>query len=407
MAQIVFDRVSKTYDDGCEAVRGLDLVVEDGEFLVLVGPSGCGKSTALRLVAGLEDITGGELRIDGHVANALSPRARDIAMVFQSYALYPHLTVGQNIGFGLRVRGYGRAQVAAKVREAADLLELTAFLDRKPAKLSGGQRQRVAMGRALVRSPNAFLMDEPLSNLDARLRGQMRAEIAKLQDLAKVTTLYVTHDQVEAMTMGHRVAVMRDGRVQQHDVPRRLYDAPANTFVAGFIGAPQMNFLAGVLEGERTAPRLRIGSATLDLDAGIGGGHAGPVIVGIRPEALQPAEAGASTSTLAGAIAFIEDLGASLLVHCEMREPVLVGIGTHGKDDDLAAIPLRLRAVLAGGLRLARGEALAFAVDPAGLHLFDAVTGDAIAQRDAQGDTQGDARRDALFSPVTPAPPHW
>src|SRR6195952_5084202 len=207
MAQITFDNVSKTYEGSYAAVRDLDLDIVDGEFMVLVGPSGCGKSTALRMIAGLEEITDGELRINGRLANGLAPRDRDIAMVFQSYALYPHLTVGQNIAFGLRVRGLDKAQIDAKVKETAALLELTEYLGRKPAKLSGGQRQRVAMGRALVRAPNAFLMDEPLSNLDARLRGQMRSEIAKLQRMTAVTTVYVTHDQVEAMTMGDRVAV--------------------------------------------------------------------------------------------------------------------------------------------------------------------------------------------------------
>src|ERR1700712_5553863 len=207
MAQITFDNVSKTYEGSYAAVRDLDLDIVDGEFMVLVGPSGCGKSTALRMIAGLEEITDGELRINGRLAYGLAPRDRDIAMVFQSYALYPHLTVGQNIAFGLRVRGLDKADIDTKVKETAALLELTEYLDRKPARLSGGQRQRVAMGRALVRSPNAFLMDEPLSNLDARLRGQMRAEISRLQRMSAITTVYVTHDQVEAMTMGHRVAV--------------------------------------------------------------------------------------------------------------------------------------------------------------------------------------------------------
>jgi multiple sugar transport system ATP-binding protein len=247
MAEIVFDNVSKSYGIGAMAVRDLDMTIEDGEFLVLVGPSGCGKSTVLRMIAGLEQITHGRLTINGRVVNDLAPRDRDVALVFQSYALYPHLTVEGNIGFGLRVRGATKAEIARKVRETAKLLELEPYLGRKPSQLSGGQRQRVAMGRALARSPQAFLMDEPLSNLDARLRAQMRAEIASMQKMTGITTVYVTHDQIEAMTMGDRIALMNGGVLQQLGSPRTLYDAPANLFVAGFIGAPAMNFLTAEL----------------------------------------------------------------------------------------------------------------------------------------------------------------
>jgi len=245
MAQIIFENVSKKYPDGLHAVRSLDLVIEDGEFLVLVGPSGCGKSTALRMVAGLEDISDGKILVGGAVANDLSPRDRNIAMVFQSYALYPHLTVAENIGFGLRVRGVARGEIARKVEATARILELSDYLARKPAQLSGGQRQRVAMGRAIIREPHAFLMDEPLSNLDARLRVQMRAEIARIQKMTGVTTIYVTHDQVEAMTMGDRVAVMNRGVLQQLGPPRTLYHEPANLFVASFIGSPAINLIEG------------------------------------------------------------------------------------------------------------------------------------------------------------------
>src|SRR4051812_16026337 len=290
MAQITFDDVSKVYEGGSyAAVHNLDLDIRDGEFMVLVGPSGCGKSTALRMVAGLEQISSGELLINGVRSNDLSPRDRDIAMVFQSYALYPHLTVAENIAFGLRVRGFDGAAIERKVKDTAELLELTDYLHRKPAKLSGGQRQRVAMGRALVRSPNAFLMDEPLSNLDARLRGQMRSEISKLQRMTAVTTIYVTHDQVEAMTMGDRVAVMNKGTLQQLDTPRALYDRPKNLFVASFIGTPPINFLRGVLVAAKGEPALQMGS----LNIGLGGRFANAfaegrqVIAGIRPEALR------------------------------------------------------------------------------------------------------------------------
>src|SRR5262245_51753809 len=289
MAQITFDDVSKVYEGSYAAVHNLHLDIRDGEFMVLVGPSGCGKSTALRMVAGLEEITSGELRMNGVRSNDLSPRDRNVAMVFQSYALYPHLTVAENIAFGLRVRGFERNEIDRKVKDTAELLELTEYLDRKPSKLSGGQRQRVAMGRALVRSPNAFLMDEPLSNLDARLRGQMRSEISKLQRMSAVTTIYVTHDQVEAMTMGDRVAVMNKGELQQLDTPRALYDKPRNLFVASFIGTPPINFLRGVLASDDGEPAVRIGARTLGL--GKPPSHASgsdrQVIVGIRPEALR------------------------------------------------------------------------------------------------------------------------
>src|SRR4051795_6621655 len=264
MAQVGFDRVSKIYPDGTRAVNDLDLDIQDGEFMVLVGPSGCGKTTALRMVAGLEEITHGVLKIGERVVNHVPSRDRDIAMVFQSYALYPHLSVYENIAFGLRLKRTPKAEVERRVQEAARILGLEQFLKRKPRALSGGQRQRVAMGRAIVREPAAFLMDEPLSNLDAKLRVQMRAEIARLQHDLGTTTIYVTHDQVEAMTMGDRVAVMRKGELQQVAAPQELYDNPVNLFVGGFIGSPSMNMLEATIEGSNGHLAADLGSQKLD-----------------------------------------------------------------------------------------------------------------------------------------------
>src|SRR5579885_2075652 len=265
MAQVSFGRVSKVYPDGTRAVNGLDLEIADGEFMVLVGPSGCGKTTALRMVAGLEDISEGVLRIGERVVNHVPARDRDIAMVFQSYALYPHLSVYENIAFGLRLKKMPKSEIDRRVQQAAKLLGLEEFLKRKPRALSGGQRQRVAMGRAIVREPAAFLMDEPLSNLDAKLRVQMRADIKKLQKELDVTTVYVTHDQVEAMTMGDRVAVMRKGELQQVAPPQELYERPVNMFVAGFIGSPAMNLLQARIERRNGDLRAQIGTQAITL----------------------------------------------------------------------------------------------------------------------------------------------
>src|SRR5947207_1527271 len=259
MADVAFNDVDKIYDNGVQAVFDLTLDIHDGEFLVLVGPSGCGKTTALRMVAGLEDISDGTLSIGGRIVNDMTPKERDIAMVFQNYALYPHLSVGENIAFGLRLRKAPKDVINERVAWAAKLLDLTPYLDRKPKELSGGQRQRVAMGRAIVRHPQAFLMDEPLSNLDAKLRVQMRSDISKLQHSLETTTIYVTHDQVEAMTMGDRVAVMSLGRLQQVDTPQRLYDQPANLFVAGFIGTPPMNLLEAQVASDNGTVTLSLG----------------------------------------------------------------------------------------------------------------------------------------------------
>jgi multiple sugar transport system ATP-binding protein len=292
VAEITFNDVWKRYPDGFEAVKDMNLEVRDGEFMILVGPSGCGKSTALRMIAGLEEVTEGDLVIGGERVNDLAPRDRDIAMVFQNYALYPHMTVRDNMGFALKLAKVDKAEIDRKVEQAADILELRPHLDRKPANLSGGQRQRVAMGRAIVRDPKCFLMDEPLSNLDAKLRVQMRTQVARLQHQLGTTMLYVTHDQTEAMTLGDRVAVMRAGIIQQVDTPQRLYDDPANLFVAGFIGSPSMNFVAGHLEGSQV--KTPFGDVPLN-DSYInslraGGGHkAQDVIVGVRPEHFEDA----------------------------------------------------------------------------------------------------------------------
>ncbi|HEX8976903.1 MAG TPA: sn-glycerol-3-phosphate ABC transporter ATP-binding protein UgpC [Solirubrobacteraceae bacterium] len=287
MAQIALEHITKRYGDGFEAVKDLNLEISDGEFMILVGPSGCGKSTALRMVAGLEDITAGELKIGGQVMNDRAPKDRDIAMVFQNYALYPHMTVRENMGFALKLAKTPPAEIDEKVREAARILDLEAHLDRKPANLSGGQRQRVAMGRAIVRNPSAFLMDEPLSNLDAKLRVQMRTEISRIQSRLETTTIYVTHDQTEALTLGDRIAVMRAGVLQQVGTPGELYGGPRNLFVAGFIGSPSMNFLPGEIDGDHI--KLPLGDLPISpslrsrLQAGPGGGRRG-VIVGMRPE---------------------------------------------------------------------------------------------------------------------------
>ncbi|MBY3513393.1 ABC transporter ATP-binding protein [Rhizobium laguerreae] len=380
MAEIVFDQISKSYGDGYAAIRNLDMTIRDGEFLVLVGPSGCGKSTALRMIAGLEEITDGRLTINGAIVNDLAPRDRDIAMVFQSYALYPHLTVAENIGFGLRVRGLDKADIARKVQETAKLLELEDYLARKPAQLSGGQRQRVAMGRALARSPQAFLMDEPLSNLDARLRGQMRAEIARMQKMSGITTVYVTHDQVEAMTMGDRVAVMKSGVLQQLGTPRSLYDQPANLFVASFMGSPAMNLLAADLFATENGPEARFGQASI-LFSGevlaerprIAAAAGRAVVLGIRPEAFQPVAAGGLT----GAVAFVEDLGANLLVHVDVEAADRLK-SLSAEEDDVALSAPRLRVIIDATRRVKIGERLSLAADPARVHVFDAATEAAI-----------------------------
>ena len=328
MAALTLDRLRKVYPNGQVAVAGATLDVADGELLVLVGPSGCGKSTLLRMIAGLEDISDGTLRIGERTVNDLPPKDRDIAMVFQSYALYPHMTVAENLGFGLKLRGMAKADVATRVRDAADLLELGTLLDRRPAALSGGQRQRVALGRALVRQPQVFLLDEPLSNLDAKLRAAMRVEIARLHRRLGTTMVYVTHDQIEAMTLGQRIVVMKDGHVQQVDTPMALYERPANLFVATFLGSPGMNVLRGRLEqadglrlvtGGDSVP-VDLTSAGLDVDAAWLGRD---VALGIRPEHLQPTPDGQGAA-LAPTVEVVEPVGNEVFVNLRHGDAGLV-----------------------------------------------------------------------------------
>jgi len=326
MAGVVLEQVNKVYPNGYQAIFDLNLEIQDQEFLVLVGPSGCGKSTALRMVAGLEEISSGTMSIGDQVVNDVEPKDRDIAMVFQNYALYPHMSVYDNIGFALKLARTPKKELDERVRDAARILELDEFLDRKPGQLSGGQRQRVAMGRAIVRHPAAFLMDEPLSNLDAKLRVQMRAEIARLQRDLGITTLYVTHDQVEAMTMGDRVAVIKDGRLQQVDTPQNLYDHPANVFVGAFIGSPSMNLYEGTLSDD--GGTLTLGSQAIELSPkviearpGLRDHFGGQVVIGVRPEDLEdPAFSDSANrgNHLRSSVTLIEALGAEVMVHFQL-----------------------------------------------------------------------------------------
>ncbi|HKY68354.1 MAG TPA: sn-glycerol-3-phosphate ABC transporter ATP-binding protein UgpC, partial [Acidimicrobiales bacterium] len=332
MADIAVRGVSKSYDGHERAVDAVDLDIADGELLVLVGPSGCGKSTLLRMIAGLEEVTEGSIHIGDRDVTGSQPRERDIAMVFQSYALYPHMTVARNIGYPLKLAKVARPEIDRRVAEVAEVLQLTGVLGRRPAQLSGGQRQRVAMGRAIIRHPRAFLMDEPLSNLDAKLRVEMRAEIARLQRELAVTTVYVTHDQIEAMTMGTRVAVLRDGRLQQVDTPQRLYDEPVNLFVATFIGSPAMNvFAAAVEQDDDGVLAARLGAQRLVLDPTVVAAHPGvrarvgdTVVLGIRPEGLEDVavDPGAPAERVVEAtVDLVESLGAELIVHTVVTEP--------------------------------------------------------------------------------------
>ena len=356
MATVTLEKVKKIYHRNTVAVEDFNLHIEDGEFIVLVGPSGCGKSTTLRLIAGLEEMTGGEIYIDGTLANDLPPKDRDIAMVFQNYALYPHMTVGENMGFGLRIAGEDKSEIKRRVQDAAKILDLTDYLDRKPKALSGGQRQRVAMGRAIVRKPQVFLMDEPLSNLDAKLRVQTRAQISALQRRLGTTTVYVTHDQVEAMTMGDRVAVLKDGVLQQCDTPRRMYEHPDNVFVAGFIGSPAMNLLelplvdGGVSFGGDIVPVPR---------ASVAGIGESTVTLGVRPEDLEITTG--SHRGLEVTIDVIEELGADAYVYGQAD--------VNGKKQ-----PIVVRAD--GRIPPRRGEVITLSYAAERTHLFSTVTGE-------------------------------
>ncbi|QFI69294.1 ABC transporter ATP-binding protein [Sinorhizobium alkalisoli] len=375
MSAIELCNINKVYGNSFHALHDLSFDIRDGEFMVFVGPSGCGKSTALRMIAGLESITSGELRIGGRLVNDVDPKDRDIAMVFQSYALYPHKTVRENIAFPLQMAGLPKAEVASRVDEAARTLELTTLLDRRPALLSGGQRQRVAMGRAIVRKPAAFLMDEPLSNLDAKLRVQMRAEIASLQRKLNVTTVYVTHDQVEAMTMGDRVAVMKGGVLQQVDTPQNLYKRPGNVFVAAFIGSPSMNLYEAVLNG-RT---LTLGSNSFEVPErvfeyrpSLNGASNRQVIVGVRPEHMNDAAIRPSSAEISAPVTLVEALGSESMVHLNIGAPWVDA----GDSDAVADIGDERAAVARFSPKstVRAGDIARVAVDAEELHFFEPVT---------------------------------
>ncbi len=396
MADIEFVDVTKRYADGFEAVKRMNVRIEDGEFMILVGPSGCGKSTALRMVAGLEEITEGELRIGGQVVNELGPKERDIAMVFQSYALYPHMTVRDNMGFALKLAGSTKEEINRRVEDAARILDLEQHLDRKPANLSGGQRQRVAMGRAIVREPKAYLMDEPLSNLDAKLRVQMRTEVARIQQRTGTTTVYVTHDQTEALTLGDRVAVMRAGIVQQVDSPRVLYQDPANLFVAGFIGSPSMNFFpAEIVDGHVRTPLATVpiaGRVKRQLDAA--GTVGRNLIAGLRPEHIHaldllPADQRRTGAAFEATVQIIESMGSEIYAYFDWEGESANAVALQEIAADAGATEVPGAADSQGVARLdvaadvRQGHPARLWFDPNDLYLFEAEDGRSLARHDA------------------------
>ena len=410
MAEVAFQHVAKVYPDGTRAVDDLTLEIRDGEFVVIVGPSGSGKTTALRMVAGLEEISEGTISIGGRVVNHVPARDRNIAMVFQSYALYPHLSVFENIAFGLRLKKLARRVVRRRVEQAAELLELGELLDRKPRALSGGQRQRVAMGRAIVREPSLFLMDEPLSNLDAKLRVQTRAELIKLHERVQTTTIYVTHDQVEAMTMADRVAVMRNGRLQQFAPPQTVYARPANAFVGGFIGSPSMNFLEGTIQRSNGHVSVLLGEQRLALDPAVlrerpqlGRYQDRPVIVGIRPESIRDAALAPESppdGLLHGTVELRESLGPELFVHFsapQVRLADTASIADVPRDTSTVGASGDAGATLVGRFdahsRVQEGGAVDAVVDTSSLHFFDPETGTGIYGSDPGTAAEPDVHR--------------
>jgi multiple sugar transport system ATP-binding protein len=383
MAQITLEHITKRYPDGFEAVKDFNLDIADGEFMILVGPSGCGKSTALRMIAGLEDITDGELKIGGQVVNQRAPKDRDIAMVFQNYALYPHMTVRENMGFALKLAKSPQDEIESKVNEAAKILDLEQHLDRKPANLSGGQRQRVAMGRAIVRNPSAFLMDEPLSNLDAKLRVQMRAEVSRIQNRLGTTTVYVTHDQTEAMTLGDRVAVMRAGMLQQVDTPKELYDNPVNIFVAGFMGSPAMNFFPARVEGDH----LKLSFASIPMQGRLREAAqretGGDLIAGVRPEhfydpAIENVQGG---TTFDAPVELVESMGSEVYAHFSTGESGAQSeeLAELAADSGAADVPSSGEGLAVARLepttKAKAGQSLQLGLHPETIHLFDVRSG--------------------------------
>ena len=406
MASVTFDKVMKVYPDGTKAIPGMDLEIHDKEFMVLVGPSGCGKTTALRMVAGLEDVSGGALSIGDRVVNHVPSRDRDIAMVFQSYALYPHLTVYENIAFGLRLKSVPKDEIEKRVQDAAKILDLGPYLKRKPRALSGGQRQRVAMGRAIVRHPQAFLMDEPLSNLDAKLRVQTRAEIARIQQDLEVTTIYVTHDQTEAMTMGDRVAVMRKGVLQQVDSPQRLYDHPDNIFVAGFIGSPSMNMVEATLERWNGSLAAKVGDHRITLQEevlksrpALKNYQGKPVVLGIRPEDLEDAALAGDVPEerrIKGSVQLREALGSEIMVHLKIDAKPAVTAEVRELAEDVgseAPSEGNPEATIVGRFnprsRVKLGDKVEIAVDTRSLHFMDPETGEGIYEDVKQAKAEG------------------